>query len=91
MKQLFKQINKINKQIERTQNRIKDIKTMPYYSIYGSETERTKDLKTCNEYLRDCLNQKHTLVENLMLECNKELGRVAMQEHQQVVDNLKTA
>lgn len=77
MKSLFKLIEKNGNRIEAIQENIQCVKTMPFYSIYGSQNEKERDLNTCNKAMKAQLDERQILLENLQLEINKELNIIS--------------
>jgi hypothetical protein len=77
MQELFKKIKKNGRRLEFTYSQIEDVRTMPYYAIYGNPNEREKDLNNCYAAVKAQLNERQIHLENLQLEINKELNRVS--------------
>lgn len=72
MQELFKQIKETNKRIATIESQFEDVKTMPYYSIFGNAREKEKDLETCLKAMKDQLDLKDLLLQNLQIEINKD-------------------
>ena len=77
MKDLFKKIKRNGHRIEAIESQVEDINKMPYYEIFGTETEKQTDLSKCNDSMKAHLDERQVLLENLQLEINKELNRVS--------------
>lgn len=80
MKKLFKKIKKNGRDILELDCRIEDIKTMPYYKIFGSEPERERDLKDCYKHKKTLLDARQAMLERLKIEIELELAQISNQQ-----------
>lgn len=77
---LFKDIKKNQHRIESIEARVEDIKTQPFYDMYGSEIGREKDFQICYSSMKLHLDQRQALLEQLQLEINKELNLISQSQ-----------
>ena len=86
MKKLFKQLKQINSFLHELDVTERNILELPYYKIFGNESERKKDLQEVNTKRAEYLNKKHNVLENIQIECEKQKYLVSA-----VKRNLKVA
>ena len=72
MRDLFKRIKANNRRIDSINEQFENVKTLPYYSIFGNAAEKEKDIKTCIRAMKDHLDLKDLLLQSLQIEINKE-------------------
>lgn len=53
------------------------INNLPYYSIFNQQREKQRDLKEVQRQKAKYLNEKHTVLEAIQLECEKEKTKVS--------------
>lgn len=89
MEELLRKLRKINRRLEEVEDEIHRVNILPFYSIWGTQQEKEKDLKTCNEAKNALLDAKYALMETIQLQSAKEMGMIAMEMKNQ--NKLKTA
>lgn len=71
MKELFNELTRINEVLAEIENTKKNIYDMPYYKIFGSESERQRDLSIAQENAKTYLAKKYNVLEKIQIECEK--------------------
>ena len=80
LKKIYKNLKRNSKELENIEGTIHNIKVLPFYSIYGTEQQREKDLQTAKDAKRDALNERHVILENLAIAVNKELNYLSQED-----------
>lgn len=81
MENLFKKIKQNKKHIEAIEDQMKCVRTMPYYSIFSTPSERNRDLNTCREAMDATLIERRVYLTKLQEAIKKELGVVSMEKY----------
>ncbi len=87
MKELFKRIKANDRRIATIEEQFENVKTLPYYSIFGNATEKIKDLETCRKAMRDHLELKDVLLQSLQIEINKERQLISQNQRTLTLQN----
>lgn len=72
MKDQLQRLEKVTAKIERIELEIGVTSTSNYYNLFGSETERERDLAVLRNELRKHQSQRFTVLETLQMEIEKE-------------------
>ncbi len=88
MKELFERLTHNSNQIKAIRNSIDNVMILPYYSIYTQQEERKKDLEISFKRLKQVLNKRHTLLDNLQLEITKELAEISALQKQNTINQI---
>ncbi len=89
MRSLFKKIKQNGKRIEAIEVHITNIQQNPYYKIFNREEERQEGFKVCAESLKEALNERQMILENIAIETQKQLNYVSQMQRTNTL--LKTA
>lgn len=65
MKKLLLQLESVDRMISECEYEIEALQSLPFYSIFNQETQRTTDLAQLSSHLKDFHNQKLSLLEKL--------------------------
>lgn len=89
MEELFEKLSHNSQQIKAIQNAIDNTKVLPYYDLFNVAEQRQTDLKRCFSKMKDVLNKRHTLLENIQLEATKELGMLSELQRNTTLQKIK--
>jgi hypothetical protein len=56
------------------------VETLPYYEIFSNESEREKDIQLILDKKKKYLDRKHTILENIQLECERQKVLVSTEQ-----------
>jgi hypothetical protein len=82
MNNLFEKLQFTNRMLTELDNEMKAVKTLPYYEIFGNESEREKDIQMIVEKKKMYLTDKYTILENIQIECEKEKADISVKERE---------
>jgi len=86
MKKIIRKLKRINKLISETQKEIDVVETLPFYSIFSNNESKEAELNCLRLALRDYLNVKFSILENLERALKYEKSFVSKKQQQ---NNLK--
>lgn len=87
MEKTAKKIKETKWDIEDIKSQIENVKTLPYYSVFGRENERERDLKECREKLKQKYNELHSLLEKLTQEVLGELSTLSYMQRENTLQS----
>ena len=89
MEELFEELTHNAQQIRAIRNSIDNVKVMPYYNVFAGPIERSKDMDTHLKKMKLVIDRRHTLLENLQLSINKELGYLSGLQQKNTIQRIK--
>ena len=89
MEELFDDLIHNAQQIKAIQQSIDNVKVMPYYNVFSGPEERSKDMENHLKKMKLVLNRRHTLLENLKMSVNKQLGYVSELQRNNTIQRIK--
>ncbi|GGB84165.1 hypothetical protein GCM10007424_25240 [Flavobacterium suaedae] len=82
MNKAYEKLHEINERINACKKEIKEVKQLPFYTIFHQEAQQQKDLATLHDLLNNLLQQKLETLEALKLYANNEqLSITAQLQH----------
>lgn len=78
MNNLFEKLNHTERMLTELDNEMEAVTTLPYYEIFGNESERDRDVQMINRKKKLYLNKKYNLLENIQIASEKEKAKVSV-------------
>lgn len=79
MKKLLLQLESVDRMIAECEYEIEAMHSLPFYSIFNQESQRTTDIASLTTHLKDFHNQKLSLLEKL--ETSLKFERAASEQY----------
>lgn len=87
MEKTVTKINETKWDIVDIKDQITQAQNLPYYSVFGRESERERDLKECREILKEKYNELHSLLEKLAQEVSGELSTLSYMQRENTLQS----
>lgn len=82
MKKLLKKIAHCNLLIDENENAIVTAPQLPFYKLYGRDGELEQDVAEFKERLKEQLDEKFMLLENLQIEIEKQKAAISYKKRE---------
>nr|WP_299488668.1 hypothetical protein [uncultured Allomuricauda sp.] len=90
MKRLISKLNNNEKMLELIHQEGENIKSLPYYKIFGTEEERTNDLEEVRNRKKQYLTERYSILESIGIEVEKQKARVSELERENLLEESLT-
>lgn len=78
MNNLFDKLKHTGRMLTELDNEMDAVKTLPYYEIFGNESEREKDIQMIIDRKKRYLTERYTILENIQMTAEKEKAQISV-------------
>lgn len=91
MKKILKKIAQCDKLIAENENAIETAPQLPFYKLYAKDGELEKDITEFQERIKEQLNKKFVLLENLQAKIEREKADVSYKQREITINKMSIA